>query len=169
MNQEDQITHWHQTIDFDALTAEARKHLTDLSGKIWTDHNSSDPGITIMEVLAFCIADLSYRTSFGIKDIMAGYKGGRLLDIDLPLPSVAMPNRPVTIRDLRKLLLDMPHPDDANKLLIRNVAPVIATESEIPFYAVSRPESETFLSYTDQFTFGLADVSVLDTVVQPLT
>ncbi|MEL7146820.1 MAG: hypothetical protein AAFO69_10660, partial [Bacteroidota bacterium] len=102
-----------------------------------------------------CIADLSYRTSLGIPNIMAGYKGGKLLDIDLPVPSVALPNRPVTVKDLRKVLLDMPHPDKPGKLLIRNVSPTIATTSEVPFYVVSQENSESFLSYTDQFTFGL--------------
>ncbi|MEL6559881.1 MAG: hypothetical protein AAFQ94_16955 [Bacteroidota bacterium] len=152
---EDQITNWHQTIDFDDLMKEARRHLIQLSGDLWTDHNSSDPGITMMEVLAFCIADLSYRTSFGVKDIMAGYKGGKLLDIDLPSPASALSGRPVTIKDLRKVLLDMQHPDDPEKLLIRNAAPTIATESENAFYVVSQEHSESFLSYTDQFTFGL--------------
>jgi hypothetical protein len=101
---------WHQTIDFNSLMVEARKHITELAGELWTDHNSSDPGITQMEVLAFCIADLSYRTSFDVKDILAGYKGGNLLDIDLPLADVALPNAPVTINDLRKVLIDMPNP-----------------------------------------------------------
>ena len=166
MNADEPITHWHQTIDFDALMLEARKHLTKLAGELWTDHNGADPGITIMEVLAFCIADLSYRTSFGVHDIMAGYKGGKLLDIDLPQPAVALPNRPVTIKDLRKVLLDMSHPDDVGKLLIRNVSPTIATQSEVQFYAVAQKNSETFLSYTDQFTFGLNTASEIG-VLQP--
>lgn len=157
---EDPITKWHQTIDFDDLMKEARRHLIQLSGDLWTDHNSSDPGITIMEVLAFCIADLSYRTSFGVKDIMAGYKGGKLLDIDLPSPASALSGRSVTIKDLRKVLLDMQHPDDAEKLLIRNASPIIAMESEVPFYVVSQEQSESFLSYTDQFTFGLPTKTV---------
>ncbi|NQY66856.1 MAG: hypothetical protein HRT72_03930, partial [Flavobacteriales bacterium] len=111
--------------------------------------------ISQMEVLAFCIADLSYRTSFGVDDILAGYKGGKSLDIDLPLANSALPNKPVTIKDLRKVLLDMPYPNrpiESKRLLIRNAFPVIAERTEIPFFAVSHPNKETFLSYTETYT-----------------
>ena len=36
-------------LDFQFLRAEGLKHLGELSGKIWTDHNTHDPGITILE------------------------------------------------------------------------------------------------------------------------
>lgn len=151
MEKEETLPVWHQTIDFDALMREARKHIAALSGKLWTDHNSSDPGITQLEVLAFCIADLSYRTSFGIDDILAGYKGGKSLDLDLPLANSALPNAPVTVKDLRKVLLDMSHPLDSKKLLIRNAFPIIAEGTEIPFFAVSEDKQETSLSYTNSY------------------
>ncbi|MFT6500410.1 MAG: hypothetical protein ACJASQ_000519 [Crocinitomicaceae bacterium] len=154
MEKEEKLPVWHQTIDFDVLMREARKHITALSGKLWTDHNSSDPGITQLEVLAFCIADLSYRTSFGVDDILAGYKGEKALEIDLPLAHSALPNKPVTIKDLRKVLLDMPYPNrafDSKKLLIRNAFPVIAEGTEIPFFAVSHKNKETNLTYNNSY------------------
>lgn len=173
---------FHQTMDFDALMNEARKHITALAGKIWTDHNGSDPGITQLEVLSFCIADLSYRTSFGVDDILAGYKGGKSLAIDLPLADVALPNNPVSIKDLRKVLLDMAHPqyvayleeieglDDPSaitpvttKLLLRNAFPIIAEDTEIPFFAVAQNKKDAFLSFQDDFLFQQIDVA--DTVV----
>lgn len=151
MEKEETLSVWHQTIDFDALMREARKHIAALSGKLWTDHNGSDPGITQLEVLAFCIADLSYRTSFGIDDILTGYKGGKSLDLDLPLANSALPNAPVTVKDLRKVLLDMSHPLDSKKLLLRNAFPIIAEGTEIPFFAVSEDKQETSLSYTNSY------------------
>ena len=33
------------------------------SGDIWTDYNYHDPGLTLQEVIAFALADLSYRTA----------------------------------------------------------------------------------------------------------
>lgn len=175
-----QLPTWHQTIDFDSLMVEARKHITELAGQLWTDHNSSDPGITQLEVLAFCIADLSYRTSFDVKDILTGYKGGKLLDIDLPLADVALSNQPVTIKDLRKVLIDMPHPDSLppdvdKKLLVRNAYPIIAERTEVPFYAVSRDGNDAFLSfdthYEDDYLTAeetQSELSVLDDTNVPL-
>ncbi|WP_062056410.1 hypothetical protein [Aquimarina longa] len=165
-------TTFHQTFDFDTLMREARKHITALAGQLWSDHNSSDPGITQLEVLAFCIADLSYRTSFGVDDILAGYKGGKSLDIDLPLADAVLPNHPVSIKDLRKVLLDMPHPEyvppvsnnavTSPRLLLRNAFPVIAENTEIPFFAVSQNGKDSFLNFKDEHLFNQIDA--LDTL-----
>ena len=168
MEQEQAPLVWHQTLDFDTLMYEARKHIAALAEKGWTNHNSADPGITILEVLAFCIADLSYRTSFDVKDILSGYKGGKQLDIDLPLADVALSTNPVTITDLRKALIDMPHPDhfalinmphldqfamikNAPKLLLRNVFPTIAERTEIPFYVYTPAKKDAYLSFVKEF------------------
>lgn len=157
------IPTFHQTIDFDSLMREARKHITALAGELWTDHNPSDPGITQLEVLAFCIADLSYRTSFDVKNLIAGYKGGLNELHDLPLMDVALPNHPVTVKDLRKLLIDMVHPrykqtanlplDDRyeTKLLVRNAFPVIAEEAEVAFYAAAKAGKDTFLTFDTSY------------------
>jgi len=157
MEQEQAPLIWHQTLDFDTLMYEARKHIAALAEKGWTNHNSADPGITILEVLAFCIADLSYRTSFDVKDILSGYKGGKQLDIDLPLADSALSSNPVTINDLRKALIDMPHPDqfamikNAPKLLLRNVFPIIAERTEIPFYVYTPAKKDAYLSFVKEF------------------
>jgi hypothetical protein len=157
MEQEQAPLIWHQTLDFDTLMYEARKHIAALAEKGWSNHNSADPGITILEVLAFCIADLSYRTSFDVKDILSGYKGGKQLDIDLPLADSALSTNPVTINDLRKALIDMPHPDqfgmikNAPKLLLRNVFPIIAERTEIPFYVYTPAKKDAYLSFVKEF------------------
>jgi hypothetical protein len=162
---------YHQTIDFESLMREARKHITALAGEVWTDHNSADPGITQLEVLAFCIADLSYRTSFDVKDIMTGYKGGLNTIHDLPLADIALPNNPVTIKDLRKVLIDLSHPEylkhenekNVNlkepfksyptKLLVRNAFPVIAEHTEVDFFAVSKNGKDSFLTFDTSYEY----------------
>lgn len=173
MSNKKDIPVFHPSFDFDTLMREAQKHITELAGDLWSDHNPSDPGITQLEVLAFCIADLSYRTSFDVKDIVAGYKGELTESHDLPLADVALPNNPVTIKDLRKLLVDMFHPDFIDrqddptrepyptKLLVRNAFPIIAKENEVPFYAVSKDGIESFLtfdtSYEERLTLATAN------------
>ena len=48
--------------DFDAVRAAAIEVVAADASPTWTDHNFSDPGITFLEVLAFGLADLHYRT-----------------------------------------------------------------------------------------------------------
>ncbi|MBP1650009.1 MAG: hypothetical protein H6Q26_166, partial [Bacteroidetes bacterium] len=50
-------------LDFTRLRSEGIGYLAQLSGKIWTDHNVHDPGITILETLCYALLDLGYRTN----------------------------------------------------------------------------------------------------------
>ena len=38
-------------LNFKNLRTAGIQHVAQLSGKLWTDHNTHDPGITILEVL----------------------------------------------------------------------------------------------------------------------
>ncbi len=49
-------------LDFERLREEGMHLLQKLSGKIWTDHNLHDPGITILEILCYALTDLGYQT-----------------------------------------------------------------------------------------------------------
>ena len=49
--------------DFDSIRAEATDVVVADAGPTWTDHNVSDPGITLLEVIAWGLADLHYRTA----------------------------------------------------------------------------------------------------------
>lgn len=142
----DKPLEFHQSADFDLLLNQARLHLRDLAGKVWTDHNAHDPGMTILETLCFAIADLSYRTSFDVKDLMAGYTGGLDLPEDLPLADIALPNHPLTIRDLRKVLLDLKDPNAPKRLLLRNAWPMIVTETEAPLFLLGGESVPGWLS-----------------------
>ena len=60
--------------DFNFLRLEGIKHIEKLSGNIWTDYNTHDPGITLLEALCYAITDLAYRTRFNMKDLVAPAK-----------------------------------------------------------------------------------------------
>lgn len=49
------------TADFYQLRNEAISNIQKLSGNVWTDYNVHDPGMTVMEVLCYALADLGYR------------------------------------------------------------------------------------------------------------
>ncbi|KAA2239997.1 hypothetical protein F0L74_27855 [Chitinophaga agrisoli] len=93
--------------DYEQLRKEAIAQVQELSGKIWTDYNLHDPGVTILEQLCFAITDLAYRTAFPIDEILADKHG----NID-PLQhaffakAAILSTCPVTVNDYRKLLLD---------------------------------------------------------------
>ncbi len=88
--------------DFDFLRREGLKHIGALSGKIWTDHNMHDPGITILEMLAYALMDLGYRTQLPIQDILATPEGA---SNSYFTPAQILSNNPTTILDYRKLLI----------------------------------------------------------------
>ncbi|HKZ64952.1 MAG TPA: hypothetical protein VJ111_01285, partial [Chitinophagaceae bacterium] len=56
--------------DYELLRGEGLKHVEDLAHDLWTDYNTHDPGITILEALCYAITELGYRTGFDIKDLV---------------------------------------------------------------------------------------------------
>ncbi|MBL0019355.1 MAG: hypothetical protein IPP17_23720 [Bacteroidetes bacterium] len=94
------------SMDYQSLYLEGLKHIAALSGKIWTDYNAHDPGITILEVLCYAITDLGYRTDFDIGTIIEPSPGSTVLNDFFTLAQVAS-NAPLTITDYRKLLIDL--------------------------------------------------------------
>ena len=50
------------------------RYIENLSGRLWTDYNTHDPGITILELLCYVITDLGYRSGMPVEDILAAEK-----------------------------------------------------------------------------------------------
>ncbi|MBC7947047.1 MAG: hypothetical protein H7Y42_04145 [Chitinophagaceae bacterium] len=94
-------------LDFNRLRTEAIHHIGKLSGKVWTDHNVHDPGITILETLIYAILDLGYRTNLPPADLFASDPENKDPDNNFFLPSRILANNPLTITDFRKLLVDI--------------------------------------------------------------
>lgn len=100
-------------LDFDALRRQGIDYLGKLSGKIWTDHNVHDPGITILETLCYAMLDLGYRTNFPVADIFAKAKDDKSPDDNFFTPAQALGSNPLTIMDYRKLLIDIAEVNNA--------------------------------------------------------
>ena len=95
-------------LDFDKLRAEGIAYLGKLSGKLWTDHNVHDPGITILEELCYALLDLGYRTNLPVEDILSHNPGDTSKDDNFFTPAEILSCNPLTINDYRKLLIDLP-------------------------------------------------------------
>lgn len=140
-----------ESMQYALLRETGLKHLQDLSGKIWTDDNAHDPGITLLELLSYAITDLGYRTNYNIRDILA-------TDPNVPedirnffQAKEIMPNFPVTLNDYRKLMIDVEVPvDDVDKcdsVGVKNAWIFKSPENEIPYYVDAVHET---LSYSQQ-------------------
>jgi len=89
--------------DFDLLRKEGITYIQQFGNQTWTDHNEHDPGITILEQLCYAITDLSYRISYDVPDLLASQ-----CDDVFSSPAVILTNSPVTLTDIKKLILDVP-------------------------------------------------------------
>jgi len=92
-------------MDFELLRKEAIAYIQRISGKVWTDYNAHDPGITILEVLCYAITDLSYRSNKPIRDLLAEESGS--LAGQFFKASQVLPGKALTLPDYRKLLMDV--------------------------------------------------------------
>ncbi|MDJ0520220.1 MAG: hypothetical protein QNJ74_29525 [Trichodesmium sp. MO_231.B1] len=95
----------HPGMNFTLLREEGIKHIERLGGKIWTDYNTHDPGITILEQLCYAITDLSYRLDFEMKDLLAPPPGESRKQFYTAREILTV--NPLTINDYRKLLIDI--------------------------------------------------------------
>lgn len=133
-------------MDYELLRTEAISYIQRLSGKIWTDYNSHDPGITILEVLCYAITDLGYRSNFPIQDLLAD-ESGSLKNQFFPASKI-LPSTPVTINDYRKYLMDVEVVDEVDsecpRAGIKNAWIIIRDSNEIALYP---DRKEKILSY----------------------
>ena len=95
----------HPSMDYAFLRQEGIRYLERMAGQLWTDFNVHDPGITILEQVCYAITDLGYRIAYDLPDLLAG--NGVEPSCSLFSPAQILPSHPVTLTDLRKLVLDV--------------------------------------------------------------
>lgn len=94
-------------LDYAWLRAEGLALLEHLSGQVWTDYNTHDPGVTLLEALCYTLTDVSSRAAAPIATLLAAPPGLPAAGPGLLLPpNQAFANHPVTLADYKKLLLD---------------------------------------------------------------
>jgi hypothetical protein len=116
-------------LDFDTLRLQGIAEIERLGRAHWTDYNTHDPGITLLEAMAFAITDLGYRAGFAMSDLLAPPPGQAPPAPDQgPLFSAAtiLPGGATTALDLRKVALDVPG--------VRNAWVRPAARPNVPFY-----------------------------------
>jgi hypothetical protein len=100
------------TQDFYHLRRQGVGFIEQMGSRLWTDYNTHDPGITILEALCYALTDLSYRVGWDIKDLLAPEKPAA--DLADAFPGQAffsareiLTVNPTTPDDFRRLLIDL--------------------------------------------------------------
>lgn len=98
-----------KALDLEQLCRQGMEVIRKLSARQWTDHNVHDPGITILEVLCYALTDLGYRAELPVEDLLAerAGDGGPKLGHTLFTARTILHNRPLTVLDYRRLLIDL--------------------------------------------------------------
>ncbi len=98
------------TQDFYKLRSEGIGFIEQMSSQLWTDYNTHDPGITILEALCYALTDLAYRTNYDIKDLMAKPSNSTAVPYAKQAFFTAreiLTNNALTLEDYRRLLIDL--------------------------------------------------------------
>ncbi len=90
---------------YSELREQGIAHITRLAQQYWTDHNASDPGITLLEQLCYALTDLGYRIDFDMPDHLAA--GGENAYSALFSSRQILATEPVTFDDFRHSLIDL--------------------------------------------------------------
>ena len=97
-----------ESMDYYFLRKEGIRFVQELSGKIWTDYNEHDPGVTILEQCCFALTDIAYRTNIDIEKLL--FSGGDRNKIaasnSLYAPEEILLSANVTLRDNKMFFLD---------------------------------------------------------------
>ncbi len=92
--------------DYAFLRTIGLKYIESLANKLWTDYNTHDPGVTMLEMLCYAITDLGYRIAMPVEDILAQPKDNLRHMHEQFLSAIrALPSFPVSCDDYRQLFV----------------------------------------------------------------
>ncbi len=100
----------NKRLSFSELRDKGLARVQELSGAVWTDYNSHDPGVTILEQLCYALTDIVYRTSFPIEDLLTtdeelkreSFKNNNAFFSSSDIFS----SHPITLMDTKKIIID---------------------------------------------------------------
>lgn len=94
------------TQDYKSLKEGGLAYIQSYSGNEWTNLNTSDPGVTILDQLCYALTELGYCNDFSISDILTGVDGKLIIKDQFYLPEQILTTSPLTIEDYRKYIID---------------------------------------------------------------
>lgn len=91
--------------DFDWLLKEGLDWAMTFSGDLWSNFNTADPGVTILQSLCYALTELGYKTHFPIEDILTDSTGQITYDKRFYKAEDILPVNPTTLDDFKRLVL----------------------------------------------------------------
>jgi hypothetical protein len=149
--------------DYAWLRSQGRQYIEDISGKLWTDYNTHDPGITFLELMCYAITDLGYRMAMPVQDLVASAKDNEA-EMHKQFISALniLPNAPVTVNDYRKIFVRID--GVKNAWLSKHQTSIIANykDQQPPLLRYANPETEVALAGKElKFSLkGLYDILI---------
>lgn len=102
------VTATKDDLDYSFLRQKGIEYLENLGGKIWTDFNTHDPGITTLDLLVYAITDLGFRINLPIEDLLCSAEtSNNSLEEQFIRAEKILPTKPVSAPDYRKLFIDL--------------------------------------------------------------
>src|SRR4051794_21581454 len=95
----------HPAMDYAFLRQAGIACLEGMAGRLWNDFNAHDPGITILEQVCYALTDLAYRINYELPDLLASADAPA--SDSLYGPAQILTSHPVTLDDLRRLVIDV--------------------------------------------------------------
>lgn len=92
-------------MSFEFLRKKGIEYIESLGSRFWTDYNTHDPGITILEVLCYAITDLGMRINLPIEDLLSN--NSNPIEEQFFKAAEILPMQAVTALDYRKILIDI--------------------------------------------------------------
>lgn len=94
-------------LDYSFLRAKGQEYIEQLAANYWTDYNTHDPGVTMLEMLCYAITDLGNRINLPIEDILKPGTGNPSIEEQFYSATEILPSKPISETDYRKLFIDI--------------------------------------------------------------
>lgn len=103
---------------YTALQRQTLAELQRLSGRVWTDYNPGDPGVTVADAANYALTETDYKLDFPLEDYLADKNGTWAEEMYGLFPAESVyPSAPVTAEDYRRAVLTR-FPDVENVTVI---------------------------------------------------
>lgn len=138
-------------LSYEALRAEGLRYIEELASDLWTDYNTHDPGVTMLEMLCYAITDLGLRADMPIEDLLTP-EAGELPRLHEQFSSARsiLPSRALTKNDYRKLFIDI---EGVNNAWLTVRTPVVylnyelRNERKVPVLSYQKDEQRNWTSF----------------------
>ncbi|NJL49369.1 MAG: hypothetical protein HC929_20395, partial [Leptolyngbyaceae cyanobacterium SM2_5_2] len=94
------------SLNYGLLREKGLELIRQYAGESWTDHNIHDPGITLLEAFCYAMTELGFRIQQDLPDLLRS--GEAYGQPNLVPAHQVLPTAPITLADLRWVLLDHP-------------------------------------------------------------